>query len=151
LGKAAMKFLSLLGKRLKDDEVIDVLEYAEMEVVYDFDRLRENTPDEYRAESKKDGFQLVFDADQILCVIFLHVALVDGFTPVTRSDCDIAFFATTDEVELYGFEQKLRTTKGNADFLGARRDWVRLEHEGYSIHYEFRDAGLTLVTLTKRE
>jgi hypothetical protein len=146
-----MKFLSLLGKRLKDDEVIEVLDYAEMEVVYEFDRSHENTPDEYRTESKKDGFQLVFDADQILDVIFLYAAPVDGFTPVTRSDCDISFFATTEEVELYGVEQKLHTTKGKADFLGARRDWVRLEYDGYSVHYEFRDAGLTLVTLTKKE
>ncbi len=145
-----MKFLPLLGKRLKDDEVIDVLDYAEMEVVYEFDRLHENTPDEYRSESKKDGYQFRFDANQILSLIFLYVAPIEGFTPVTRSNCDISFFAITGEAEAYGAERKLRTTKGKADFLGVRRDWVRLEYERYFIHYEFRDGGLTLVTVTKK-
>jgi len=151
LGKTTMKFLPLLGKRLKDDEVVDVLENAEMEVVYDFDRLHENAPDKYWAESKKDGYQFGFDADQILSVIFLYTAPVDGFTPITRSDCDVSFFATTEEVEAYGADQKLRTTKGKADFLGTRRDWVRLEYERYSIHHEFRDGGLALVTIKKNE
>ncbi len=56
LGKPAMKFLPLLGKLLKDDEVVAVLEQADMEVIYDFDRLHENTPDKYWAESKKHGY-----------------------------------------------------------------------------------------------
>ena len=151
MGKAAMKFLPLLGKALKDDEVIDVLEHAEMEVVYDFDRLHENTPDKYWAESKKDGYQLRFDADQILVAIFLYVAPTDGFTPVRPNNCDVSFFATTGDAEAYGAEHKLHTTKGGADFLGAWRDWVRLEYERYSVHYEFRDGGLTRVTVTKKE
>jgi hypothetical protein len=151
LGKAAMKFLPLLGKALKDDEVIDVLEQAEMEVVYDFDRLHENTPDKYWAESKKDGYQLRFGADQILSTIFLYAAPIDGFTPVTPNDCDVLFFATTDDAEAYGAEHKLRTTKGGADFLGAWRDWVRLEYDSYSVHYQFRDGGLTMVTVTKKK
>ena len=146
-----MKFLPLLGKRLKDDEVVDVLEHGEMEVVYDFDRLHENAPDKYWAESKKDGYQLRFDADQILRSIFLYVAPIDGFTPVTPNDCDVSFFATTRDAEEYGAEYKLHTSKGGADLLGAWRDWVRLEYEGYSVHYEFRDGGLTLVTVTKKK
>ena len=145
-----MNFLPLLGKQLKDDDVVDVLECAEMDVVYDFDRLHENIPDKYWAASKKQGFQFGFDTDQILRVIFLYVAPIDGFTSVARSDCDVSFFATTDEAEAYGAEQKLRTTKGKTDFLGARRDWVRLEFERHSVHYEFRGGSLRLVTVTKK-
>ena len=145
-----MQFLPLIGKPLKDDAVVDVLDYAKMEVVYDFDRLHENTPDKYWAESKKDGFQIGFDADQILCVIFLYCAPIDGFTPITRSDCDVSFFATADEAEAYGTAQEFRITKGKADFLGARRDWVRLEYERYFVHYEFRDGSLALATVTKK-
>jgi hypothetical protein len=56
-----MEFLPLLGKHLKDDEVIEVLEWANMEVVYDFDRLHENTPDVYWASATAEGFQFRFD------------------------------------------------------------------------------------------
>src|SRR4051794_10796508 len=114
-----MKFLPLLGKALKDDEVVDVLKDAEMQVVYDFDRLHENTPDKYWTESKKDGYQLRFDADQILVTVFLYVAPIDGFTPVTPNHCDVSFFATTNEAQAYGAEHRLPTKQGRADFLGA--------------------------------
>ena len=38
---------SLLGKKLKDDDILDVLEDYEIEVVYDFDRSHENIEDIY--------------------------------------------------------------------------------------------------------
>ena len=38
-------------KRIKD-EVIEILEGLDMEVIYEFDRLHENTPDIYWAASK---------------------------------------------------------------------------------------------------
>jgi hypothetical protein len=145
-----MKFLSFLGKRLKDDDVIDVLECAQIKVVYDFDRLHENIPDRYWAASKKDGFLFGFDANQILEVIFLYVAPNEDFAPVIRTDCDVQFFSTIDEVEAHGAERKFRVTKGKAALLGIQRDWVRLEYEKQSVHYEFRSDQLALVTITKR-
>jgi hypothetical protein len=39
-----MQYLPLLGKHLKDDDVVEVLEWADAEVVYDFDRTHENMP-----------------------------------------------------------------------------------------------------------
>jgi hypothetical protein len=142
-----VKFLSLLGKQLKDDDVLDVLESLEIEVVYDFDRLHENTPDKYWATCQKEGFCFRFDHNQVLQNIFLYVAPHEGFTPVAR-DCDVLFFSSADEVERHGGAQNLRVSKGKRDFLGKRSDWVRLEHDGYSVHYEFTDQ-LTKVTLTK--
>ena len=61
-----MQFLPLLGRQLKDNDVIDILEGFEMEIVYDFDRLHEGQPDKYWASAKQAGFQLGFDADQSL-------------------------------------------------------------------------------------
>ncbi len=144
-----MKFLPLLGKRLKDDEIIDILERADIEVVYDFDRLHENMPDKYWAASKTDGFQFGFDANQTLEVIFLHTVLHDGFAPVSRSDCDVPFFSTIHEVEADGAARNLRVSKGKSDLLGIPRHWVRLEYERHSVHYEFRSAELAVVTITK--
>ena len=113
-----MKFLSLLGRRLKDDDVIDVLECAQIEVIFDFDRLHENTPDRYWAASKKDGFQLQFDANQILQVIFLYVSPSEGFSPVAQSDCDVPFFSTIGEAEAHGAEREVRVTKRGGSSAG---------------------------------
>jgi hypothetical protein len=142
-----VKFLSLLGKQLKDDDVLDVLESRDIEVIYDFDRLHENTPDKYWATSQKDGFSFRFDENQVLQTIFLYAAPHEGFTPVAR-DCDVLFFSTVQEVERHGQERNLRVFRGKADFLGQHRVWVRLEHQGHSAHYQFINQ-LMLVTLTK--
>ena len=71
-------------------------------------------------------------------------------TPVIRTDCDVQFFSTIDEVEAHGAERKFRVTKGKAALLGIQRDWVHLEYEKQSVHYEFRSDQLALVTITKR-
>jgi hypothetical protein len=39
-----MHLLPLLGKSLKDDDVIDILDDMEIDVIYDFDRLHEGQP-----------------------------------------------------------------------------------------------------------
>ena len=145
-----MQFLSLLGKRLKDDEVIEVLEMGDIEVVYDFDRLRENEPDKYWATAKDSGFQLGFDADQILRVVFLYASPTDGFAPVDLGSCDVPFFASGAEVESHASREGLRAKKGGAEFPGVNREWVRLEYPGYSVHYEFAAGGLRLVTISGR-
>jgi len=144
-----VKFLSFIGKRLKDDDVINILDRGQVEVVYDFDRSHENIPDRYWAASKKDGFRFGFDANQILEVIFLYVAPIEGFAPVARTDCDVWLFSSIQEAERHGAGRKLRVTKGRADVLGIPRDWVRLEHEKHAVHYEFRSDQLALVTITK--
>jgi len=51
-----MDFESLLGRQLKDDEVVEVLEARDMQVVYDFDRTHENLEDVYWAAAQASGF-----------------------------------------------------------------------------------------------
>ena len=145
-----MKFLPLLGKRLKDDDVIDILETLDIDVVYVFDRLRENIPDEYTAQSKQDGFQFRFNANQVLDVIFIYLLPNDGFTPITLTECDIQLFKSVKEIEKYAGVEKLNVKKGAADLLGVQRFWARLEFEGYSAHYEFRNEKLAMVTLMRK-
>jgi hypothetical protein len=144
-----MKFLPLLGKQLKDEAVIEVLEWGEMEVVYEFDRLHENQPDRYWAVAKDLGFQMGFDAHQTLEVIFLYAAPADGFSAVDRSDCDITFFASVVEVENYGARVKVRVAKGEAEFLGVRRHWAKLDDGDRTLHYEYQGSLLRVVTISK--
>jgi hypothetical protein len=144
-----MQYLPLLGKHLKDDDIVDVLEWADAEVIYDFDRTHENMPDKYWATAKSHGFRLGFDADQALEVIFLHATALEGFSPIDRVACDIPFFSSISEVESHGTKQRVRTVKGASDFLGVKRDWVRLEYDRHTLHYEFRDGLLALVTISK--
>lgn len=144
-----MHFLPMLGKKLKDIEVIEVLERLDMDVIYDFDRLHEGQPDQYWAASKSEGFQFKFDETQTLVTVFLHLAPSDGFPAMSRYDCDIPFFTTAEEVQKYGQTRHLAVTKGSADFLGVRRVWVRLGFASYSAHYEFHGESLAQITLTR--
>src|SRR5688572_4116105 len=132
-----MQLLALLGKQLKDDPVIDLLEDLEVDVIYDFDRLHEGQPDKYWATAKEAGVQLGFDAAQALDVIFLHITPSDGFAPFSQRDSDVTFFTTTAEVQAFAETQRLQVSTGRAEFLGVTRDWVRLRFATHSIHYEF--------------
>ena len=143
-----MQFLPLLGKRLKEDAVLELLEDYDIEVVYDFDRLHENTADKYWAASKKDGFQLRFSAEQTLDVVFLYTAPVDGFAAVDSSDLDIPLFSGVAEVEAHCTARSLRFTKGQMrGGVLAERDWVRIDADTHSTHYDFRGGVLTIVSL----
>jgi hypothetical protein len=144
-----MRFIPLLGKKLKDDEIIEILEGLDMVVIYDFDRLHENTPDIYSATSEPKGFEFRFDDSQSLEVVYLHITPDDGFAAVSQHDCDVPFFASKQDVEAFGEAQHLQVTKGSADFLGVYRDWVRLEFATHSIHYEFRAGSLAMVTISR--
>ena len=144
-----MKFLALLGKNLKDDDIIDVLECSDMEVVYQFDRSHENAPDTYWSDAKNSGFQLCFDSDQVLEVIFLYAAPIDGFSALDRADCDISFFQSISDAEAYAASKGLDCARGRATFLEVSREWTRIEQGTHSLHYEFRADKLALVTITK--
>jgi len=144
-----MTFLPLLGKQLKDDEVIDILEGLDMVVTYEFDRLHENMPDIYWAASKPKGFQFRFDDSQRLKVVFLYVTPDNDFAAVSQHDCDVPFFVSRQDVEAFGEAQHSQVTKGRADFLGVSREWVRLGFASHSIHYEFRAGSLAMVTISR--
>lgn len=144
-----MQLLPLLGRQLKNDDVIDVLEDFDMEVVYDFDRLHEGQPDKYWASSKQAGLQLGFDADQSLEVVFVYISPSDGFSAFSQRDCDIPLFTTAAEVQSFGESQGLQVSKGRAEFIGIARDWVRLGFATHSVHYEYHGGSLALITVTQ--
>ena len=146
-----MNILPLLGKQLKEDDVIDVLEGFGMEVIYDFDRLHEGQPDRYWASAKQAGFKLGFDADQSLNICFLYITPSDGFAAFLLRDSDIPHFTTATEAQAFGESKGLQVAEGRGDFLGVTRDWIRLNFTTHSIHYEYHAGSLTLVTVSCRE
>jgi len=144
-----MQFLPLLGKQLKDDDVIDFLALLDTDVVYDFDRLHEGRPDVYRATSKENGIELKFNATQQLDTIVLYVMPHEAFAAFSPSDCDVPLLEIPSEVESYGAAQRLQVTQGTCEFLGSNQNWARLNFGAYSITYEYRRDSLALVTVSQ--
>ena len=101
-----MNFSELIGKSLKDPEVIELLEFKEIEVIYDFDRHFENIDDLYWASCEKGGFQFRFNCDQILDTVFLYVTAHDGFTPIDLALVDVETFENFDSAENYYKNQR---------------------------------------------
>jgi hypothetical protein len=150
-----MKFLPLLGKRLKDDEVVDILECDDVTVIYDFDRSHENIPDVFWASAQKEGYQLRFDERQVLDVIFLYVLPLDGFNAIDLSAIDVPVFASVSQVEAHCAAESLHFVKGQVrGGVLAECDWARIDTDRWSLHYDFRNDGggffqlLTLITLS---
>ena len=145
-----MKFIPMLRQHLKSAEMLDLLETYDMEVIYEFDRTHENMPDEYWTKCLELGLQLVFDADQNLKTIFVNLTDADGFTPTDLADTDVLRFSLKKDAASYALQEGVATSEGRAEFLGVERDWIRLEYEGYSIHYEYRQGSLALVTVASK-
>lgn len=144
-----MKFLPLIGKQLKDDEVIELLEDYDAIVTYDFDRLHENIPDKYVATSEQQGFELVFDANQVLETIFLYVQSRNDFHPIELADIeDIQIFASVADVEAHCSNAGIPCLKGRGTFrLAPNTTWARIDTSRASIHYEFVEKCLSLITV----
>ena len=147
-----MKFLPLLGKLLKDEEVVDLLECDDVTVIYDFDRTHENIPDLFWAPAQQKGYQLRFDGEQRLDVIFLYAQSLEGFTAIERSGVeDISFFASAAEVEAHGVSSRLSVTRGGRDDgPPPSKHWIRIDLPDRAIHYDFRSAQLAIVTISAR-
>ena len=144
-----MKFLSLIGKHLKDDDIIELLEDFDAVVVYDFDRLHENMPDVYWASCEKQGIEMRFDANQVLDTIFIYLVSKDGFEPIEPADIeDIVLFDSDSAVESHCAAGGVECKKGRPD---ARKVWARIDGPDNLIHYEFIEGVLSRVTVMVRE
>lgn len=135
-----MDFLPLLGESLKGDAIVEILELFDMSVVYDFDRLREGTPDRYWSESRTHGFQFGFEDDQRLALIFLYVSPREGFTPIDVAMLDVPAHATLADARMAMERAGILDRQGEA--------WVRSREGDRRIHYEYRDGALSMITLS---
>jgi hypothetical protein len=148
-----MKFLSLIGKKLKDDDVLEFLEDFDVPVTYDFDRTHENIPDKYWGEAKQEGILLGFDENQVLCTIFLYLIEKEGFTPIMLSRIeDIRLFVSVEEIKTYAATSGAKFLQGNGSVGGGlKTTWARLDGTITLIHYEFIGNQLARITVMKSE
>ena len=146
-----MTLPKLLGKKLKDDEVLQLLEDCQAgPVTYEFDRLHEGTPDSYWLEVLGEGFAIRFDEAQTLETIQCYVVPVDGFSAIDAGLLGVPLYATRDEVQRASTDMGLRVVTGDADIPALRLQtaWARVEAEDFWTHYEFRAGVLCMVNLS---
>ena len=147
-----MTLIEYIGLGLKADEVVDLLEQHDMEVIYRFDRLHENSPDEYSSAAPEAGFQLSFDENQVLTTIFCYVKGRDGFVPVNPALVGVAFFQSAAAARAAGEREGMKCLfKDGVQFLGRTLSWVSFEKDHRKIHYEYAEDGLAMITLSRRQ
>lgn len=138
-----MDFVALLGRQLKDDAVLDLLEFYDIQVVYEFDRLHENTDDIYWASARSDGFVLRFNQEQVLDTAFLYIAASEGVTPISHDQVEVPLFPTFDEAK-----RNLNSTGAFLAESPGKKWWVKGGFGSHTRHYEYRDNELYLLTLS---
>ncbi len=143
----------LLGKQLKDDDVVELLDYMDVRVIYDFDRSHENMPDVYWAEGKEYGLTLRFNELQNLDTIFVYLRASDDNQPASAEFLEgLLLFDSLAEAEEHAQQRNLPFKKGNRPAnLPPQGEWIRLEYPARRMHYEFREGELHLVTISAAE
>ena len=140
-----MQFLQLLGRQLKDDSIMEILELHDIDVIYEFDRCHEGIEDIYWAEFRKDGFLFRFNESQKLVVVYLYITANEGFTPISNSKIDVpvydSFIVAKSAFEKEGLEYK----EGSID--NSSQTWIKSSHSSHESHYEFKDKKLQKITL----
>lgn len=144
-----MELLPLLGKKLKDDDVIDFFnDYDVEEVTYAFDRSHENMDDVYWAPNHKAGFQIRFDKDQIADTIFCYVTAKEGFAPIKPELIGAPVYRTFDEAESACKISGVSYSIPNVEkWPNLHKKWLRVESSLIWVHYEFKDGQISMVTL----
>ncbi|MEC5127078.1 hypothetical protein VSU19_09975 [Verrucomicrobiales bacterium BCK34] len=141
-----MKYIDLLGQQLKSNDVIDVLECGDLDVVYAFDRLFENQPDEYWVASKKEGVQLHFNEDQRLDLMFFYIVPDEGFSRCDQATLGVPIFGSRDEAREQANSEGREFWTGETDIFGVYREWIKIDFGTHHHHSEFREAGLHRVS-----
>jgi hypothetical protein len=141
-----MNLSGLLGLKIKDEEMIDVLEsYVINKVEYDFDRLQENQPDVYWARAEREGFLLRFNTEQICDVVYCYIQASEGFSPVDAGLVGVTIFNTYEDAE-----QSCKSNGQSYTVAGPTRaqEWLRVDSGPFKVHYQFKDGALFRITLS---
>lgn len=141
-----MNYIQLLGQRLKDDDVIEVLEQADLEVTYSFHRLHEGQPDRYWVAAESEGVQMRFNEHQVLDTLFFYIESDEGFSPCASESIGAPTFKTLDQARAHATALKLSSTEGATELFGVPIKWIRIELDSYSHHSEFRSGRLHRIT-----
>ena len=143
-----MQFADLLGRKLKDDTILEVLETHDMIVVYEFDRTHENMDDLYWSDAKSEGFQLGFNKDQLLYVVFLYVAPSDGFSAIDPLMVPYPLYKTFEEAKA-AFELAGLSYSASVGAPGTpiHKWWIKADYESHTRHYQYKAGCLFRLTL----
>lgn len=154
-----IEFTKLLGVHLKDDLIVDILESYDMEVIYDFDRLHENNSDVYWARANEAGFLLRFDEKQVLATIFLYLVPREGYAPVQRENFDVTVHETFDEAEQEFKENAIPYEVSSGEptrasrilgFSSMHKLWIKGDRGRYTVHYQFENGRVSMITLQSK-
>jgi hypothetical protein len=137
-----MTYIQLLGQRLKDDDVIEVLERDDLEVTYSFDRLHEGQPDRYWVAAESEGVQMHFNEHQVLDTLFFYIEADEGFSPCAPESLGTLTFKNLEQAKAHATASELSFKEGATDLFGVPTKWIRMEFDSYSHHSEFRSGRL---------
>jgi hypothetical protein len=136
-----MQLVEYVGQKLKSDSVIEILEQFDMRVIYEFDRLHENTPDSYSSSAREHGFELRFNEAQILDTIWCYIQPRSGFSSVDKGIVGAPILKSFLDARSYAHASGV-TASASKD----EKSWFRLEYANVWIHYEFLASRLGLIT-----
>jgi hypothetical protein len=145
-----MEYIELLGNQLKNDVLIDLFETYDVDVVYRYDRNHEGIDDEYIAEIPEMGLAFIFDSSQRLKTLFMKNVDHTGFNPFNGSDPITVPFKTGIEAMEWAHERTINAVHQESqkdDIFGVIPEWVKLNFETFTIHYQFQDNSVETVTL----
>ena len=143
-----MKLVDYLGKDLKSDEMIDLLQAHELEVIYHFDRFHEGAPDEYHITDAAAGFEMHLGENQKVRTVFCHVIAEGEISAVAREIIGVPVLNSIAEVKSASetMECEFSSNEGIA-FLGRVLSWAKLTFGARAWHYEFEGGALRKITL----
>lgn len=145
-----MNYIGILGERLKSEFLFDLFETYDVNVIYEYDRTYENIEDEYRAEIPEMGLGFIFDSSQRLTTLFMRIVEHSGYNPFEGDDPREVSFCSGPEAMTYAKEKSIDAVHHEAktdSFFGEIPEWVKFRFKSYSIHYQFNNDGVYLVTL----
>jgi hypothetical protein len=144
-----VQFSKLLGNNLKSEEVIEFLEHFDIDVVYDFDRTFEGMDDVYWAQFYKQGFEFRFNEKQNLDIAFLYILAREGFSPIDKSEIDVAIYNSYAEAmsNFKFLEIEYISSPIEDPSHKHYQGWIKSIHNGFTAHYEFINKELLMITL----
>ena len=140
-----MKLNELLGANLMNDVLCDLFETYDVDVVFTYDRTHENIKDSYNAEIVDLGLEFIFDENRNLETLFIKPVNITTFYPFDFSE--LPRFKSKSEAMIFSNNNSIKITEGKTDFREKSSDWIRLDYESYSIHYEYVCSELYMITI----
>jgi hypothetical protein len=145
-----MEYIDLLRSSLKGDVLLDLFETYDVDVVYRYDRNHENMDEEYIAEIPEMGLEFVFDSSQRVATLFMRNVEHTGFNPFEGNDPRSVPFQTGISAMEWASENSINAVHQEPktdDILGEIPEWVKFKFETFSMHYQFQDGVVDMVTL----